>query len=188
MISFDGVESTTDLVFYLFYKYFKKSDIWSKLKTVTLDSCRYVTDFGIELLYEAVGRTNLIDKRTCAGCTKIYKYFHFNEPKQSRKDLFSFTSFTKTNELDVPNTTVINTCKVFILNDANFEFIKYIETKSFVKNKLIVDYSQYKFEKLANDATTVNEFKYNLFECDWVCFLNIKLYSIINMDMNLSLR
>lgn len=116
-----------------------------------------------------MGKPSLIDKRTCAGCSRINKYVHLNEPKQSRKDLFSFTSFTKTTELDIPNTTVINTCKVLILNDANFKFVKYIETKSFVRTKPIVDYAQHKFEKLANDAVTVNEFKYNFLEIDWVC-------------------
>jgi len=183
LISFDGVESTTDLVLYLFYRYFKNSDLWSKLKTVTLDSCRYITDFGIEILNEAVSNshksqnkiTNLINKRTCAGCSKILKYFHSIEEKI---DLFGLNSFTKTIESPDPklksSALPLNIMKILVLNDTiNFKLTKYIETKQIFNNKetktkSIFDYFQYKFEKPANDGVSFTTFTFNLIEIDVV--------------------
>lgn len=183
LISFDGVEATTDLALYMIYKFFRKSDLWSKLKTVTFDSCRYVTDFGIEVLYEAVGKTNLIDKRTCAGCKKIIKYSHVYEEKQkNERDLFALPSFTKITDAEVQNANLLNTCKVLILNDAHFSFIKYFETKTIFKAGTIIDFAQFKFEKPATDGVSFVDYKYNLIEVDWVStifFYSGKLYQFI---------
>lgn len=171
LISFDGLECTNDLVFYIMYKYFKNSDLWCKLKTVTLDACRYVTDFGVEILYEAVGRTALLDRRTSTGCKKLLKYLHLYEEKhKNEKDLFLLPSFSKLNEQE--ETNAINTCKVLVLNDTNFRFVKYVQEKIFQKAKSTVDYFEFKFymSKHVKDGGILEAFKLNLVEIDSVSY------------------
>ena len=160
-----------------------------------MDSCRYITDFGIEILNEATVSnnknqnkiiTNLINKRTCAGCSKILKYFHSNEEKI---DLFGLNSFNKTIESPDPKlkstALPLNIMKILVLNDTiNFKLTKYIETKQIFNNNeiktksSILDYFQYKFEKPANDGVSFTTFTFNLIEIDLVILLFYLLYLI----------
>lgn len=75
-MKFDGIECLTDMVFYLMYRYHSNDPIWSTLTHITLDSCKYVTDFGIELITKASGKKNLVVPETSTGCPKIFTEFY----------------------------------------------------------------------------------------------------------------
>jgi hypothetical protein len=75
-MKFDGIECLTDMAFYLMYRYYSRDPIWSTLSHITLDSCRYITDFGIELLAKASGKKNLVSPETSTGCSKIFSEFY----------------------------------------------------------------------------------------------------------------
>jgi hypothetical protein len=75
-MKFDGMECLTDMAFYLFYRYFSHDSMWSTLSHITLDSCRYITDFGIELLTKASGKKNLVNPDISTGCSNIFSEFY----------------------------------------------------------------------------------------------------------------
>ncbi|RNA35088.1 hypothetical protein BpHYR1_034678 [Brachionus plicatilis] len=74
-LNFDSIDCLTDSVFYIFYKYFNINEMWKILEKITLDSCRYITDFGIDLM--------------CSGCVNIFNHFYHTKSK----DLFQNENF-----------------------------------------------------------------------------------------------
>ncbi len=92
-IIFDGLEVTTDLVFYIIYKHYKDTDVFKHLELVSLNGCRYVTDFGIWLLSHAANKPSLVNSNLCIGCHKIVKLRHHgawieNEDPQGQNRYF----------------------------------------------------------------------------------------------------
>ena len=123
---FDGIEVTTDIVFYLFYLYYKHSscELWSHLKSVSLASCRYVTDFGIDLLHKSTGKTNLLNPRKISGCNKLFRYSYLPIDSE-QKDIFLHDWFNKCAWPDAQRLE-FNAHKVYICNDTKYDLSKFI--------------------------------------------------------------
>ena len=148
-------------------------EIWAFLEFVTLDSCRYVTDFGIEMLCMATGKKRLINSSTCSGCTNIFIYLH-DEVKLNfqQSDLLTVPSFmclTEVNKSGV-DAVPINECKILVLNTTeNFNFIHFLE------NKTTTDIKQpFKYSQLKLDVNNL-EYKYNVIEIDSVNIFNLRI-------------
>jgi hypothetical protein len=132
---FDGVEVLTDIAFYLFYSYYKHSscELWSQLKTVSLASCRHITDFGIELLYKSTGKTDLLNARKMAGCKKLFRYW-YSPIDSEQRDIFLNDRF---NKCAWPNAQrlELHTHKVYICNDTKFDLSKFISDNELKKKE-----------------------------------------------------
>jgi len=135
---FDGIEVTTDLVFYLIYLYYKHTscELWSHLKTVSLASCRYVTDFGIELLQKSTGKMNLLNARKISGCKKLFRYW-YSPIDSDQRDIFLHDRF---NKCAWPNAQKLefNTHKVYICNDTKFDLCKFISNNELKRKDAIL--------------------------------------------------
>ena len=179
ILEFDGAEATTDLVFYIIYRYFSNSDLLSSLQCISINSCRYVTDFGLELLALAVNKP--IEACSAIGCNKLIKYKHQQimlDPLN--KDLFSMPSFNKLYEKSLTDDeNHLNTCKILILNNGNINLTKFIQKKEIIYEKPIVNYAQVKLKN--GNVQFETEYTLNVFEIDMVfkiyinfeiCFLN----------------
>ena len=162
---FDGIESLTDLVFYILYKYYKNHPIWNNLESIGLDSCRYITDFGIELFSHATQKIKLV--RNLNGCKKIFKYLYDDvRLDHTFMDLFLCNEF---NKLHIKNaeSVKLNSYKVLILNESSNSLLEKIEAdnpqKRSFKNKLI-DYTRMALAKNSNSAENIilNIFEINL--------------------------
>jgi len=99
-IHFDGLEVTTDLVFYILYKHLENTDVLKNLQLVSLNGCRYVTDFGVKLLSYAAKKPSLVQWNLSIGCHKIVKLRHHGawlgeDPNEEVVDLFGQSSFNK---------------------------------------------------------------------------------------------
>jgi hypothetical protein len=168
-ITFDGVEVLTDAVFYIFYRYFR-NEMWLNLEEVSLDGCRYVTDFGIELLAYATNKTNLIDSKMCCGCKKINKYLYDQVNLNYRHtDIFLSEKFNKC-LINGTEKVLLNTYKVLISNDTNLNMINYIQNKTVKNEKEIIAYSQLNIKRRMDDNTPSNNLKFNVIEIDAVSF------------------
>lgn len=171
-IVFDGLEPITDLVLYIIYKYFNDHPAWSYLKTVSLQACRYVTDFGIELLSRAVHKDlqPILDSTKLNGCVQVFNYLHHNVESQSFlfKDIFCSDTFNGMNfsYLFVNEAKVVNNCfKIVLINDCELNMIEFLKNK-IVSNKKppILNYAQISLE----NKSTANSYVFNIFEIDSV--------------------
>jgi hypothetical protein len=126
-IIFEGLESVTDLAFYLLYKYYKHSPMWSIIEYVTLDSCRYVTDFGLELLSHATNKPSLTSNSTTNGCSSLFKYkYHSVQLDRGYKDLFSCPIFTKL-AIDQAEAASLDSYKVVVINETRLDVVSLLE-------------------------------------------------------------
>ena len=166
ILEFDGAEATTDLVFYIIFRYFGSSDLLSSLQCISINSCRYVTDFGLELLFLAANKP--IEACSPIGCNKLIKYNHQQimlDPLN--KDLFSMPSFNKLDEKNLTDDeSNLNTCKLLILNDCNINLTSFIHKKSIVQEKPIVNYAQVKLQ--SGNVQFKTEYTFNVIEIDMV--------------------
>ena len=159
-ISFYGMECLTDTVIYILYKYYKNDAIFSYLNSVNLDTCRYVTDFGVELLTRTTGRDNLVRESTSRGCEKIVN--HFYTPfsfELIELDIFKSNKFSKFNQNDHVE---YNSYKVYILNDTKLCLSKFIKSKEVQLNRNLIEFAQF------NITEQSNEIKFNILEIDSV--------------------
>lgn len=143
-LNFNSIDCLTDVVFYIFYKYFNDKEMWKNLERVTLDSCRYITDFGIQLLYEATGKKRLIDPSTSAGCNKIFNYFYY--PK-IEEDIFLNKRFNNWDLKASEQKIELNNYKILIFNDTKLSLTQFLKSKILKKKNFFIDYSQLNFEK-----------------------------------------
>ena len=156
---------------YIFYKYFKQETKWDVLESIRLDGCRHVTDFGIELISYATQKQNLINKNFCCGCKKITKYT--NQPVRldfTNEDLFLSDTFNKCNNSSSEKAKVLlNTYKIMILNDTEFNMTTFIEQKKSTKTRKIINFTQFNLESKSH----AEKLKFNILEIDSVRFKNI---------------
>lgn len=154
---FDGVEVTTDLVFYVLYRFYRQSGILSELASVNIDSCRFVTDFGVELLSYAANRPLLVKKRHCIGCSEIYKYKYQDvELDMSVKDIFAAPLFNHLQDVkreaggraeDQDNSVALNVCKIEILNGAKLSLTKFMQNGLVIRESTpIISYGLVRLE------------------------------------------
>ncbi len=183
-ILFEGIEVVTDLVFYLFYKYYKGSHMWSMIEEVTLDSCRFLSDFGLELLVHATEKPALVSHSNTNGCKNVLKYrYHGVQLDRSFKDLFSCPSFTK---LAIPNaeSMPLNSYKVIVINETRFDITHSISQKSDSKEKQkpqkrLFDYSQIhvgRDEQTSSSKEQKDQLTLNVFEVDSVNFNGFNIF------------
>ena len=194
-ISFNGLQVLTDAALYLLYKYkrHESADQWSHLESISLDSCPYITDFGIELIAMATQRPNLIKPNESCGCKNLFKYLHMEVPLDGRvNDIFQSHSFTKCfeqaqmqqsmnlslseNKIQ-PNALPLNAYKMVILNSSMSEIsvLNYLRqiftldippntgTNSLLQTKLQREKIVSDFEKLK-----LSNIKLNILELDSV--------------------
>ncbi len=156
---------------YIFYKYFKQESQWN-LESIRLDGCRFVTDFGVELISYATRKQNLISKNFCCGCKKIIKYI--NQPVRldyKNEDLFLSDTFNKCNNSSSEKAKVLlNTYKIMILNDTEFNMTTFIEHKKSTKNRKIINFTQFNIESKSHS----DKLKFNILEIDSVSFKKLK--------------
>lgn len=173
-LGFDGIEAITDTVFYIFYKYFNDVSLWSELERVSIDSCRYLTDFGVELLSRATFKSNLINKKTSTGCNRIFSSFYINESN----DVFQSDLFTKLNISDEKNKRVdLNIFKVLILNETKFNTSKFIQSKIVEYKTPIVNFADVVLKRSGeNDSEKI---KFNLVEINSVGFCSMEIFNEI---------
>ena len=100
---FDGIEVTTDLIFYIIYKYYKGHDVISELCQVSIHACRYVTDFGIELISYATNKSLVVENKKAIGCANLLKYkYHEVQLDFQPIDIFTSPLFNKLAHLNTP--------------------------------------------------------------------------------------
>jgi hypothetical protein len=163
ILSFNGIECLTDTVFYILYKHFRHDEIFSELSSVTLDTCRYVTDLGIELIDQTTGKRDRIRENTSRGCDNIKYYFHAqnvgNEEEKGPIDLCRTKRFVRSSSDRIE----FSSYKVFILNETKLNLSKFIQKKEVEFDRKIVDYVKFNHK---------NETIFNLIELDAVglCF------------------
>jgi hypothetical protein len=172
-LSFNGMEPLTDIVFYIIHQNFKENKImWRDFEPIKLDSCRYITDFGIELLNEVIGEKNIITPETCCGCEKLFKTLHVYE-----NDIFTSKTFTKCFHNDQIS---LKTFKLLIINDTDINMISFLRSNDLVKrdmSKFIYDFDSiqtYQEKEMSKkvakkaSAAVVKEFNLNVFEVNKV--------------------
>jgi hypothetical protein len=152
------MECLTDTVLYTIYKYFKRDPLFMDLNNVNLDSCRYLTDFGVELLIRATGKENLVYERTSSGCVNILKHFHAPFSFElTQLDIFQsdkFSKFTQNDQIEY------NSYKIYILNDTKFNLSQFIKSKEIQSSRKIIDFTQFSITEQSN------EIKFNIIEID----------------------
>lgn len=158
-LDFDSIKSLTDSAFYIFYKYFNKNDMWKILDNIKLESCRYITDFGIDLMNEASGKDNLIHSKLCLGCTNIFDHFY----KTDKTDVFQNKNFSYL-DLNEPLSDM-NTYKILVLNCANDSFVGLLTEK-----KIAPKVFNFDFEKISFDNRIFNIFEIDSYFYSQVCF------------------
>lgn len=158
-LDFDSIECLTDAAFYLFYKYFNKNDIWKILDNIKLESCRYITDFGIDLINEASGKDKLIDSEECIGCTNIFDHFY----KSEKNDIFHNNNFSYL-DLNEPLSD-LNTFKILVLNCTNDSFVGLL-----AKKKIVPKFFNFEFEKISFAHRIFNIFEFDSFFYSQVSF------------------
>lgn len=186
-IIFDGIEAITDTVLYVIYKFFSNNPALHNLESVNLDTCRYITDFGIELLSRAVGNNNknLIELSKANGCKCLFNYLmdNINWGNYTFNDVFTSYNFNKLYiDASAPDFKLTefekNFFKVIVFNETALDLSKYLESNvvSFEK-KTVLNFVQLKLENL---KSATKEYVYNIFEVDSVCanfaLLNKKNY------------
>ena len=143
---FDGLEVTTALVFYILYKYNKDADVLKGLELVNIDSCRFVTDFGLELLAYATSKSQLVKSTNCLGCTKLLKYkYQEVQLDMSVADLFTASSFNSVFDNSEENSSsqqALNACKIHVLNATEISLVKFMQNKLVVKETCISAFGQ----------------------------------------------
>lgn len=156
-LNFDSIDCLTDSVFYILFKYFNKNDMWKILDKITLDSCRFITDFGIDLMKDASGTNDLIHYKRCTGCTNIFSHFF----KSDKNDIFQNKLFGYLN-LDEPNSD-LNIFKILVLNVTNASFISLLTEK-----KTIPKISSFEYEKIFYEKKI-----FNIFELDSLVYQQV---------------
>lgn len=164
------------------YKYFSENSVWSELNTVSLHSCRYITDFGLELLSRCVGKniSRLVDLSKLHGCTQVFNYLHENVTDDLLyKDIFTSYSFTglhlHSKEADFENmidSFQNNSFKVAMVNESSLNLIEFLKTGN-VSNERppILNYAHICFSKK-------NDFAFNVYESHSVCFKNLSILRV----------
>lgn len=174
---FDGVEVTTDLVFYVLYRFYRESGMLSELATVNIDSCRFVTDFGIELLSYAANKPQLVKKSHCIGCSEIYKYKYQDvELDLSIKDIFAAPLFNHLQDVRTEagqqedNAVELNVCKIEILNGAKLSLTKFMQNQLVIRESAaIISYGQVRLDAGKDqDGHDKAAYKYNVVEINAV--------------------
>lgn len=166
---FDGVEVTTDLVFYVLCRFYRESGILSELASVNIDSCRFVTDFGVELLSYAANKPLLVKKRHCIGCSRIYKYKYQDvELDMSVKDIFAAPLFNHLQDVktaeDQDDSVALNVCKIEILNGAKLSLTKFMQNRLLMRESTpIISYGLVRLE----------DYKFNVVEINAVSCFNL---------------
>ena len=182
-IYFDGIEVITDTVLYVFYKYFKEDSMWKPLESIRLDGCRYVTDFGVELISHATNKESLLKPGTFSGCKKIVKYAHVPCAAalnvKHRGDMFLCDSFNKcANSSSTSAKCLLNAYKIFILNNTELNLTHFLEHKKVVKDRKIINYAQFNVESTNH---TGGKLKFNIIETDAVSLIfnyNFQLHDL----------
>ena len=153
---------------YVFYKYFKKQSMWNFLKSLSLDGCRYLTDFGIELISYASNKEDLVNPLKSCGCKKIVKYVNHRVRLDFRnEDLFLSDRFNKSNNscsIKEDRATTLNTYKVLILNNTEVNFTNFIEKKKLNKEREIINFTQVYLDSKSHS----DKLKLNIIETDSV--------------------
>jgi hypothetical protein len=151
---------------YVFYKYFKDEIQWKSLESIHLDGCRYVTDFGVELISYATQKQNLL-KSSC-GCKKIIKYANQSVRLDFKnEDLFLSDIFNKCNNSSTEkNKIILNTYKILILNNTEFNMTRFFENKKATKDRKIINFAQINLESKSH----AEKLKLNILEIDSVIY------------------
>jgi hypothetical protein len=165
------MECLTDTVFYVLYKYFKNDAIFSDLESLNLDTCRYLTDFGLELLIRTIGNNmNLVREKASRGCENIRKHFYTPFSFESTElDIFQsdkFSKFSKNDQVEY------NSYKVYILNDTKLCLSKFVKSKEIQFNRKIIEFTQLII------AEQSNEIRLNIIEIDPVYILLVQILLI----------
>ena len=99
--------------------------MWKDMDSINLDSCRYITDFGIELLNDMLEKKITIQKENCCGCEKLFKSFYTDT--NEKNDIFMSKLFTKCNDNDLS----LKTFKLLIINDTEINLTSYLRNQTF---------------------------------------------------------
>ncbi|CAF1023823.1 unnamed protein product [Brachionus calyciflorus] len=154
-LNFNSIVCLTDAVFYIFLKFFNNKELWLNLDRVTLDSCRYITDFGIRLLNEATGKKMLIDESSSSGCKRINSYFY----PTIEDDIFLSEKFNNLDMKDENDDKIeLNSYKVTIINETNSSLVNFLTNNSFENKKLSYDFTQINTKKLNFNIFEVESF------------------------------
>lgn len=171
-LTFNGIEPLTDMALYVIYLFFYDDPIWKNLMYANFDSCRYITDFGVELLYEATGKNSLTRPHKCSGCTKMFKTLWSTK---KAKDIFLNSTFVKT--LDNAEETFFKTFKFLIINTSEFNVIKFLKNGDITKrsSRFIFEYERIKIQPIYN-------YDFNVIECSEVCVIFMLEQQMVNAN------
>ena len=148
--------------------------MWKSFESVQLAACRYVTDFGVELMSQVCNKKNIVTIKNCAGCPKIFTSLYMNDDVN---DIFMNSDFTKI--LKPENKRTLNSYKLVILNDTNINMIKLLNSQRIEKRpddvflleyeQIVLSQPQNKKKETSNDSQ--NDFVLNAYEISTVCAL-----------------
>ena len=143
------------------------------INSLKLDSCRYVTDFGIELAAQAFGNYSLVQRKSSIGCDGLVKYVHHSVPANLvSQDIFKSSSFNKLEHVNADeidsNAVELNVCKMVILNHGDVNLTKFIQNKLVITgNKQIVGYGNVRIPVSDRDGNDI-DYKFNIIEINSV--------------------
>lgn len=140
---FEGIEPLTDLFFYILNKHYSGHEMWSLFEAVNIDSCRYITDFGIELLATASRKPRFLEISSTNGCQRLFKYLHLYVdigPGFSSQDLFQSKHFTQCTPLDTPASSFFSSYKICIQNETSLRILNTIDSSQ--EKKSLMSYTQ----------------------------------------------
>lgn len=154
---FDGVEVLTDAAIYVFYKQINSSNdnnnnnnqLWKSIKKLSFNQCRYITDFSIDLLTNAIDYQSIAFNDCFNCCPKLlkYKYHDSSTTVTETTDLFLNKIFTKC--LTSTDELISNKFKMLILNETSVNVIESLKTNNIVKFENLNDSTiLYKYENL----------------------------------------
>jgi hypothetical protein len=140
------MESVTDLAFFVMHKHLKGNKaMWQEMDSINLDSCRYITDFGIEMLNDMLDKKIFLQTDFCCGCEKIFKSF-FSDTNE-KNDIFTSKKFTKCSDTELP----LKNFKLLIVNDTEINLTSYLRNQTFEThdaNRFCYSYEKIEIEML----------------------------------------
>lgn len=162
------------------HKYFSNEAHWLKLRRVILNTSRYVTDFGLELLSRCVHKnaSDLVDATKLYGCVQLFNFLHGSVDPETYllRDVFKSDSFNglhmHTNEPNFENSKFeSNYFKLVIANESSIDVAHFLKSGQCRKSResksspILFDFNQICFDKNKNTNSRV----FNVFQINSVC-------------------
>ena len=146
--------------------------MWKSFDSLQLAACRYVTDFGVELMSQVCNKKDIVTIKNCAGCPKLFRSLYMND---KINDIFMSSTFTKI--LKPENQRTLKSYKLVILNDTDINMLQVLMSQELEKRSanevFLLEYEQVTLShsKKKESSDSENDFLINAYEISTVCTL-----------------